>query len=184
MKFLKAASVAALVMVATPALADGHVAAGATVVGPQGNLVGTIESVANGQAVLDTGKHKVPLPLEVFGEGEGKLTITVTKAQLDGMMDEQLAAAAARRDAALVVGANVISADAQPAGAVLTIDDANDAIVVQRDAGVITLKREHFALDGNGALMALFTLSQIDANTVEVPEGAQIVTEAQAAAAE
>jgi len=181
MKFLKAASVAALALVAAPAIADGPVAAGATVVGPEGNLVGTIESVADGQAVLDTGKHKVPLPLEAFGQGDGKLTITVTKVQLDGMMDEQLAAAAANRDAALIVGASVVSADAHPVGTLLTIDDANDAIVVQRDGGVISFKREHFALDGNGALMALFTLSQIDANTVEVPEGAQIVSRADAA---
>ena len=139
---------------------------GATVYGPQGNPVGTIESVANGQAVLDTGKHKVPLGIESFGESEAGPTITVTKEQLDGLMDEQIAAAIAQRDAALVVGAAVVSADAQVAGTVKEIDASTDAVVVERDSGLVTLKREHFAVDGNGALIALFTLEQIDGATV------------------
>ena len=63
MKLLKTAA-AALALVATPALADGHIAAGATVVGPQGNLVGTIESVADGQAVLDTGGATIAAAVE------------------------------------------------------------------------------------------------------------------------
>ena len=179
MKLAKLAA-AALTLAATPALANDNVVAGATVTGPEGNPVGTIESVSGGVAILDTGKHKVPLGVDMYGSGENGLTITVTKAQLDGMMDEQLAAAAAQRDAALVTGATVVSADAQPAGSVLSIDDALDAIIVQRDAGVITLKREHFAVNGEGALMALFNLAQIDANTVEVPEGVEIVTSSEA----
>ena len=88
-----------------PAQAESQVAAGATVYGPQGNVVGTIESVANGQTVLDTGKHKVPLAVNMYGPGDTGPTITVTKVQLDGMVDAQLAEAAAARDAALVEGA-------------------------------------------------------------------------------
>ena len=93
MNFAKLALMAT-VLAATPFAAHAAaVEAGATVTGPEGNPVGTIESVANGQAVLDTGKHKVPLGVDAFGEGENGLTITVTKTQLDGMMDEQLAQA-------------------------------------------------------------------------------------------
>ena len=166
MKFAKLAFLAAA-LAATPIAAHAaDVKAGAVVTGPEGNKVGTIESVANGQAVLDTGKHKVPLGVESFGESTTGLTITVTKAQLDGMMDQQLAAAAAARDNALMVGASLISADSQPVGTIKEIDDTTDAVVVERDAGLVTLKREHFAVDGNGALMALFTLAQLDGATV------------------
>src|SRR3546814_11657337 len=92
-------------------------------------------------------------------------------------MDEQIAAAVAQRDAALVVGAAVVSADAQPAGTVKEIDAATDAVVVEREAGLVTLKREHFAVDGNGALMALVTLEQIDAAAVGTGGQAQRSTE-------
>ncbi|WP_427967997.1 hypothetical protein [Altererythrobacter sp.] len=166
MKFAKLA-ILATALAATPIAASAaDVQAGATVYGPEGNPVGTIESVANGQAVLDTGKHKVPLGLASFGEGETGPTITVTKVQLNQMMDQQVAAAAAKRDAALLVGASVVSADGQSAGMVKEINDETDAVVVEREAGLVTLKREHFAVDGSGALMALFTLAQIDGATV------------------
>ena len=181
MKFAKLA-ILATALAATPIAANAaDVQAGAVVTGPEGNQVGTIESVANGQAVLDTGKHKVPLGVESFGEGVNGLTITVTKTQLDGMMDQQLAAAAAKRDAALVEGATVMSADGVPSGTIYTVDDADTAIL-QSDAGIITLTRDAFAVDANGNLMALYTAAQIAANTVAVPEGAEILTPSQAAA--
>ena len=181
MKFAKFA-ILATALAATPIAASAaDVQAGATVTGPEGNPVGTIESVANGQAVLDTGKHKVPLGVDAFGEGETGPTITVTKAQINAMMDEQVAAAHARRDAALVEGATVMSADGVAAGTIYTVDDADTAIV-QSDAGILTLTRDAFAVDADGNLMALYTAAQIAANTVAVPEGAEILTPAQAAA--
>lgn len=166
MKIAKLAILAAAIVATPIAASAAGPEAGATVYGPQGNPVGTIESVDNGQAVLDTGKHRVPLGIESFGESEAGPTITVTKEQLNALMDEQIAAANAQRDAALVVGAAVVSADAQAAGTIKEIDDATDAVVVERESGLVTLKREHFAVDGNGALMALFTLEQIDGATV------------------
>ena len=181
MKLAKLA-ILATALAATPIAAQAtEVTVGATVTGPEGNAVGTIESVANGQAVLDTGKHKVPLGLDAFGQGEAGPTITVTKTQLDSMMDEQLAAAHARRDAALVAGAAVMSADGIPSGTIYTVDDADTAIV-QGDAGILTLTRDAFAVDANGNLMALYTAEQMAANMVAVPEGAEILTPAQAAA--
>ncbi|XUU59468.1 hypothetical protein ACRAQ6_07710 [Erythrobacter sp. HA6-11] len=181
MKFAKAALFATAFAAMPAAALAADVNAGATVYGPEGNEVGTIASVTDGQAVLDTGKHQVPLGVESFGENETGLTITVTKAQINSMMDEQLAAANARRDAALVEGATVMSADGMQAGTVYTVDDADTAIV-QSDAGIITLPRDAFALDANGNLMALYSAEQIAANMVEVPEGAEILTPAQAEA--
>ena len=158
MKLAKIAIVAAS-LVAAPALANDQVVAGATVTGPEGNAVGTIETVADGQVVLDTGKHKVPLATNSFGEGESGPTITVTKAQLDAMMDEQVAAANAKRDAALVATAAVVSAKGAPLGAIESVE--GDDIVLALADGPVALKREHFAVDANGQLMALFTVDQI-----------------------
>lgn len=154
---------AAALLAATPALANEQVVAGATVTGPEGNQVGTIVSVDNGQAVLDTGKHKVPLGVESYGQGAIGPTITVTKAQLDGMVDAQLAQAAARRDAALTVGAAAMDAAHAPLGTILEID--GDNIVIARggdETSKVTLLREHFDATDHG-LMARLTNEQIDA---------------------
>lgn len=157
---LAAAAALAAAAVAGPAFAQ-DVAVGATVYGPEGNAVGTIETVADGVVTLDTGAHKAPLPANAFGKGDKGPTITVTKAQLDGMIEQQLAAAAAQRDAALVAGAAVASAKGAPLGSVTSVD--GDAVVVETADGPVELKREHFAVDPQGALMALFTIEQIKA---------------------
>jgi hypothetical protein len=172
MKFAKLA-VAAVALAATPALANDQVVAGATVTGPEGNAVGTIVSVENGQAVLDTGKHQVPLGVDMYGQGEAGPTITVTKAQLDGMIDAQLAEAAAKRDAALVVGAEAMTAKHAPLGTVLEIN--GDNIVVARggdETQKVTLLREHFVAGEHG-LMALLTNDQIDAAMAQAAPAAE-----------
>lgn len=176
-----AAAAPLAMMGATPALANEQVVEGAVVTGPEGNPVGTIVSVDNGQAVLDTGKHKVPLGVDMYGVGEAGPTITVTKAQLDEMRDAQLAEAAAKRDAALVVNAAVLSADGQPVGTVYTVDEEGMAIV-QSDAGIVTLTRDSFALNAEGALIVLFNAADLAPNFVAVPDGAEILTPAQARA--
>jgi len=156
-------AIAALALSATPALAQASVAVGATVYGPQGNPVGKIVSVGGGQAVVDTGKHKVPLNLDAYGKSDKGPTITVSKVQLDGMMDAQLAALTAKRDAALIPGAAVKTADGAALGAIAKVD--GDNIVINRDGDEtrkVTLLREHFdALDTG--LTARLTLAQIDA---------------------
>ena len=153
-------ALATLALAATPALAAaGDVAVGATVYGPQGEAVGQIVTVEGGQAILDTGAHKVPLALAMYGKSDKGPTITVTKVQLDTMVDQQVAAAAAKRDAALVPGAAVIAAKGEPAGTVKSVE--GDEVVLESPAGPVALKREHFAINAQGALMALFTADQI-----------------------
>ncbi len=156
-------ALAALALSAAPALAQDGVAVGATVYGPQGNAVGQIVSVEGGQAVIDTGKHKIPLQLEAYGPGEKGPTITVTKTQLDEMMDQQMGAATAKRDAALIPGGTVKTADGTTLGAIAEVD--GDNIVINRngdETNKVTLLREHFdALDTG--LTARLTLAQIDA---------------------
>ena len=161
MKLVRLAVSAALVAALVPAAAFAQIAVGATVYGPQGGEVGTVASVEGGVVTVDTGAHKAPLPESAFGKGDKGPTITVTKAQIDAMMAEQAAAAAAARDAALVAGAAVVTPKGAPAGSVKSIE--GDAVVLETPAGAVAFKREHFAVNAQGALMALFTADQIAA---------------------
>ena len=155
-------ALATLALAATPALAaPGDVAVGATVYGPQGNPVGQIVTVQGDQAILDTGKHKVPLALAMYGKSDKGPTITVTKDQLDTMVEQQIAAAEAKRDVALIPGAAVVAAKGEAAGTVKSVE--GDEVVLEGPAGPVALKREHFAINAQGALMALFTADQIAA---------------------
>ncbi len=176
-------AILATAFAATPIAASAQ-DVGATVFGNDDAAIGTVKANADGIVTVDTGAHLAPLPANLLAEREGKWTVNATKAQIDGMMAAEKAKANAKLDAALVEGAAVISADSQPAGVIHTIDSAADQIVVMRDGGIIALKREHFAVDANGNLMALFSLEQIAANTMEVPEGAEIVTASAAAEVE
>jgi hypothetical protein len=63
--------------------ASAAVTSGATVYGSDGAPVGTIASVAGGNAVVDTGARKATLALNAFGSGPQGPTITVTKSQLE-----------------------------------------------------------------------------------------------------
>ena len=162
---------------AVPPLAANAQDAGTTVYSQiDESTVGTIESNDGTTAVLDTGAYKAPLPLSYLAEREGKWTINATKDQIDGMMAQQAAQAAAQLDTALTVGSSVVSADAQPAGTVLAMDSTEDQILVKRGTGLVSLKKEHFAVDGAGNLTALYTLEQLATFTTEVPEGAEVRT--------
>lgn len=185
MKFAKLAILAtapALALAVTPIAANAQ-DVGATVYGNDDAPIGTVEANAEGVVTVNTGKHMAPLPANLLAEREGKWTVNATQAQINGMMDQQVAQANAARDAALVQGAAVMSADGTPSGVVYTID-SEDVVIVKNEAGIVTLTREAFAADANGALVALYSAEQLAANTVEVPEGAEILTPAQAAAKE
>ena len=171
MTFLKIA-LAASALVAAPAAfaqtaapadaASSAITTGATVLGNDGNPVGTVESIAGEVVVINTGKHRAPVPASAIATGEGRLSVNIAKAQLDEMMDKQVAEAAAKRDAALVTGAAVVAANGTPAGTLAEVDLAADTIVLASPAGKVALKKEHFAIDGDGRLMALFTREQIE----------------------
>ncbi len=165
MNFAKLA-VAAIALTATPVLAQdadtAHITAGAMVHGPEGNMVGTIETVGEGQAILDTGTHKVPVPFSAIGkDADGVAAIGVTKAQLDSMIDQQLAAALAKRDAALVAGTAVMTADAQELGTIETVDGDNIVVIRGDAADKVTLLREYFDATDAG-VSARLTMTQID----------------------
>jgi hypothetical protein len=135
-----------------------NVTAGATVYDPQGGTVGTVDSVADGIAVVNTGAHTVALPLGKFATSEKGPIISVTKQQLDDIAAKADADAAAKVTAALVVGAAVVDNDGVALGAMDKVDGEN--IVLNTEKGPVALTTKYFAVQ-NGALMALVTKDQI-----------------------
>ena len=150
--------------VATAQEAAAGVTAGATVYGNDGVEIGTVESVDGETAILVVDGMKAPVPAAAFGTGEQGATLNATKAQIVGMLQAAHQEAMAKRDAALVVGAEAVTAKNAPLGTVLEIE--GDNVIIARggdEANKITLLREHFAAAPDGSLMALLTNEQIDA---------------------
>lgn len=174
MKFAKLAILATGLAV-TPIAANAQ-DVGATVYGNDDMAIGTVEANEGGVVTVNTGKHAAPLPANLLAEREGKWTVNATKAQIDGMMDQQVAAAEAKLAEALVDGALVTSADTMPVGTILAIGADVDQYLISTGTGVITLKREHFSVDEGGTLIALFSGEQLEGFTVAVPEGAVVET--------
>ena len=176
MKFAKLAILAGA-MAVTPFAANAQ-DAGATVFGNDDAPIGTVESNDGTTVTVNTGQHMAPLPANLLAEREGKWTVNATQAQINGMMDQQVAQqaaaaaeaqaaadaaaadAAAKLEAALVVGAPVITNDAQSLGTVSELQ-AENVVVTNDTAGLITLPRNFFAVDAEGQLMALASLEQI-----------------------
>lgn len=135
-----------------------NVQAGATVYGPKGEPVGTIDKVENGTAVINTGTHTLALTLDKFATSEKGPVISVTKQQLDELVEKANADAAAKLDTALVAGAAVVDNAGAALGTIDSID--GDAIVLKTEKGPVSLTKKYFAVR-NGALMALVTKDQV-----------------------
>lgn len=162
MKTLKLALLAGALAV-TPASAFAQ-DVGATVYGSDGNAVGTVAEVTGDVVVIDTGKHKAPVPVAMIGDGDKGKSIAATKEQVDTMMEERIAEANAKRDAALVEGAAVVSIGGQPVGTLAKVDLAADSIDFKAEGGsVFPMKKEHFAVNPQGQLMVLYSKEQIAA---------------------
>ena len=154
MKFKTAFAAAAALTLATAANAQVGPEVGATVYGPEGNTVGTIEAMQDGVVVVNTGTYTAPVPANAFGP-----IVSVTKDQLNAMMAEQEKQMAAARDAALIENATVLTADGVEIGTVTSIDGDN-AIVTLED-GPVSLMRDQFATNETGALIVLATKDQL-----------------------
>ncbi len=172
MKFAKlAAAAAALAIVpatahaqqAAPAAAPAavEVTQGAPVTGNDGNPIGTVGQVTADAAIVNTGTHEIPLPLNAFGKDESGLTLNITKTELDATFAQQMAQAKAALDAAMIAGAAVGTADAQPLGTIDTVDGDNVVLALAGADQKVTLGKEMFALDNNGGVIVLATLAQI-----------------------
>lgn len=147
-KTIAAAGAVAAMAVSAPAMAQD---VGATIMDDKGGTVGTVVSTDGTTIVVDTGAHKVPLGADSIVESEGTFIIGATKAELDATMAAFAAEREAALAAALVEGAAVLTADAQPLGTVATVEE--EAVVVTYEAAPLTLPKTLFVLDGEGALV-------------------------------
>lgn len=167
MKFAKLA-ILATALAATPIAAQAQ-DVGATVYGNDGNPIGTIESNDGTNAVLVVGEYKAPLPLNIFGAGENGPTLNTTYAAVhqqlaaaEAARQQQIAEAQAKAEAeaaaalqaALVVGAPVVTADQQSLGMVEEIAGEN-VIIKGEDETLVTLPRNLLAANPEGGLFAL-----------------------------
>jgi len=180
--FAAALALAATAMTGVPAAAQASVSldVGTTVMGNDGNPIGTITSNDGTTVVINTGTHDVPLGADIFGSGASGPTLNITKTALDDMMAAQLAAqaeaqaaaeaaaaeeaalAAAALEEALVVGAPVVTADAQPLGMVDEID--GERVVIKGDViELVTLTKDLLALDAEGTITARANFADIQA---------------------
>lgn len=134
---------------------------GTTIYGRDGQTVGTVSEINDQVVVIDTGKHKAPVPISlVFDSAKGK-TVNATRDQIDVMMAERIAQAIAERDAALVQGAAVVSAGGRAVGKLARVDLAADTIILETTQGLVRLKKEHFAVTPQGDLAVLYSRDQI-----------------------
>lgn len=150
-----------------PAAESAAVTAGATVYGPDGQPVGTIDSINGQNAVLNTGTLTATLPFSAFGTSDKGPTITLAKADLEAAITAANQKAAADLAAALVTGAEVYSVDGQLVGPIKSIDDAG-LIVVEYSAGPVSLKKDQIALQA-GKLTVLATAADIAASVAPQP---------------
>lgn len=146
MKLLSLAAALALAGLATPALAQ--VAVGATVFGPDGNAVGTIEQVEGDVAVVNTGNLTANLPVEVFGEGENGPVIGWSKADLEAAVTAANEEAEAALAAALTAGTDLYSVDGVLLGKVESLGD-DGLVVVALESGPISLPRAQITLQAD-----------------------------------
>ncbi|GAB5347964.1 hypothetical protein [Alteriqipengyuania sp. 357] len=159
MKFKTAFAAAAALTLATTAHAQVGPEVGATIYTSEGEEVATIESLENGIAVVNTGTHTGSIPAQALGEGPDGPVISVTKAQLDQLFEQQEAQTMAARDKALVADAAVTTPNAVAVGTVESVE--GDNVVLAMPEGSVALMRENFSADANGGLVVLFTQAQL-----------------------
>ena len=170
MKFTKLVAASLLAIAATPMAAQAQDAApdatapnltvGTMVYGPQGNEVGTIESVTAGAVIVNTGTNSAALPPSSFVQGENGPVIGLTKEQLDEQLNQAKAEAAAKLAAALVKGATVYGHDGVMVGTVKDITPQGNVVIAHKIGDVPLPKAQFTTIDKGLALK--FTAAQLD----------------------
>jgi preprotein translocase subunit YajC len=173
MKFKNALGIVAATLIAAPvvaqsgaapaagaaATAGANVTAGAKVFDAQGGEVGTVDSVTNGVAVVNTGTNKVGLPLASFGAGANGPIIAMTKAELDAAAAQASQQSAAALKAQLTPGATVYGAGGAQVG---TIKEADEQYVtVDRAKGSVKLPISAFGKGDSGPMISM-TAEELD----------------------
>jgi hypothetical protein len=161
-KVLAVTAAALALPLATPALAQPALHAGATVTDPQGGTVGTITTIDGATLMLHTDRHDVRLPVTSFTATPTTVLFGMTQAQLDAAVEQAEAAAAQ----AVHVGA-VLHDNAGAVVGPITALDA-DTATVQIGANLVRVPRPALQ-PGNGGLVINTTLAALQAASVPAP---------------
>ena len=148
---------AASLAVASPALsqADGFTV-GAQVLDGSGNPVGTITAVNGDVVTVKTDKVEAPLGKASFAQQDGKLYIGNTQAELNALVEQQSAAAAA----SLAVGATVKGTGGAEIGTIEAIDAEFVTLKLTSGKSVL-IPRSGIAGSAEGAVVGL-TLADLE----------------------
>ena len=157
--------------------AAANVAAGASVYDPDGALVGTIERVEGDAALLTVGDKKIALPLSAFGKNDKGLLIGTKVDELKANIAAQEAEAAAKLQAALVVGADVRSVDGSAVVAKVKSIDGDNVILTSPD-GDVGVPKSAFFMPEHG-LSTPFTAEQFKQGVAQAKAAAAAQAPAQ-----
>lgn len=146
-----------------------EVTTGATIYGPDNEVVGTVEQVMDGLVVINTGTHSATLARDAFAPGENGPAIGYTKAQLDEAVAAAKAEADAQFAAALVPGAEIKASDGVTIGKVESVGE-DGSVVVAREDGPIALSRNQLSLN-DGALTLHVTSAQLESAINQQTDG-------------
>ncbi|QJU56546.1 hypothetical protein HL653_00990 [Sphingomonas sp. AP4-R1] len=124
------------------------VVTGAKVVDTAGAEVGTIESVASGNAILSTGAAKVSVPVTSFAKGPNALVFGMTKADIESKV-----AQASSAPVEITVGALVSDPSGAKVGTVKEV--AADGVTVASDTAQAKLPKTSFAKGQSGLVIAM-----------------------------
>jgi hypothetical protein len=137
---------------------------GAKVVDTAGAPVGSIDSVASGVAVLNTGTTKVSVPVTSFASGPNGPVIALTKAEIEQK------AAAATQSLNIAVGATVNGSGGAKIGTVTAVN--GDLVTVSSATASAQLPKASFAAGQNGLVIGM-TAAQFDTAAKQAGGGKQ-----------
>jgi rRNA processing protein Gar1 len=144
---------------APAAAATANVTAGAKIFDAQGGEVGTVDSVAGGVAVVNTGTNKVGLPLASFGTGANGPVISMTKTELDAAASQAAQQSAAALKAQLTPGATVYGRSGADVGKIKEADA--EYVTVERPKGSVKLPMSAFGKGDKGVMISM-TAEELD----------------------
>jgi len=144
---------------AAPAAAPA-VAPGATIYDTAGGVVGTVESVTGGNAVINTGSIKAGVALTSLATGPKGPIMSMTKAELEAAAGQSAAQAAADFKAKLVAGSAVYGTGGASLGTIKAVDA--QFVTLTTAKGEAKLPIAGFGPGPNGVTLGM-TAEQLDA---------------------
>lgn len=130
--------------------AQGQVAVGMQVIGPSDGVVGVIASMNDGNVMLKTDRHSIPMPAGSFTVQEGKAYFGMSRDQVNAAYEKALADA----EASVAVGAVVKGLNGVRLGTIQAMDSEN--VTLKLDTGqVVILPRSGVAGRPDGAIVGI-----------------------------